>query len=29
MSNEIKAMSVSFRSDDGCIEHNIFHSFQL
>ena len=22
MNKEIKAMSVSFRSDDGCIEHN-------
>ena len=22
MSNEIKALSISFRSDDGCIEHN-------
>ncbi len=22
MSNETKALSISFRSDDGCIEHN-------
>ena len=23
MSNETKALSISFRSDDGCIEHNL------
>ena len=22
MSNDVKALSISFRSDDGCIEHN-------
>ena len=22
MSNDVKALSISFRSDDGCVEHN-------